>query len=65
MFYSVCHVSGIGIDRFSVDLIIEWAVWWILRVISARRLALYRLSPSVVADVTTVSFLFVYMLYFF
>ena len=55
-FNLVYHVIGIGIGRFSVDLMIECVVWWILRVISARWLTLYRLLPSVVVDVITVSF---------
>ena len=52
-FNLVYHVFGIGIGRFSVDLMIECVVWWILRVISARWLAWYRLSPPVVVDVIT------------
>ena len=56
-FNLVYHVFGIGIGRFSVDLMIECVAWWILRVISARWLALHRLLPSVVVDVITGSFL--------
>ena len=52
-FILVYHVLGIGIGRFSVDLTMECVVWWILRVISARWLAWYRLSPPVVVDVIT------------
>ena len=62
-FNSVYHVFGIGIGRFSVDLMIECVAWWILRVISARWLALHRLSPSVVVDVITGSFLFMCLLF--
>ena len=62
-FNLVYHVFGIGIGRFSVDLMIECVAWWILRVISARWLALHRLSPSVVVDVITGSFLFMCLLF--
>jgi len=59
--YNLYHISGKGINRFSVDLTIEWVVWSSLRVISAKWLALHRFLPSEFDDVIIFVFQFISM----